>query len=84
MDKLSQFVINTYSAKPSAKTAAAIHPVEPTAIEKRAYSRALDSIGQDADFLAKFEGFLSCNLRDAHLLEFLELLLQLSLHHFNL
>jgi hypothetical protein len=56
MDKLSQFVINTYSAKPAAKTAAAIHPVEPTAIEKRAYSRALDSIGQDADFLAKFEG----------------------------
>ena len=56
MDKLSQFVINTYSAKPAAKTAAAIHLVEPTAIEKRAYSRALDSIGQDADFLAKFEG----------------------------
>ena len=56
MDKLSQFVVNTYSAKPAAKTAAAIHLVEPTAIEKRAYSRALDSIGQDADFLAKFEG----------------------------
>lgn len=56
MDKLSQFVINTYSTNTATSSPAALELVEPTTLEKRAYSRAFDSLGQDANFLEKFEG----------------------------
>ena len=56
MDKLSQFLVETF--QPSAPIAARpqMQFVEPTAIEKRAYSMASMSLGQDTDFLEKFEG----------------------------
>ena len=55
MDKLSQFVIDLYR-QPSETSAPAANWVEPTAIEKRAYSAVFDSLNRDSDFLAKFEG----------------------------
>ena len=55
MDKLSQFVIDLYR-QPAETSTPAANWVEPTAIEKRAYSAVFDSLNRDSDFLAKFEG----------------------------
>jgi hypothetical protein len=56
MDKLNQFVTSLYRTPEQAAVRNEYVQVEPTVLEKQAYSRAYDSLGQDADFLEKFEG----------------------------
>lgn len=55
MDKLSQFLVETFQPKP--KTAALSVPIkEPTFLEKRAYNMAIGSMNSDMEFLKQFEG----------------------------
>lgn len=56
MDKLNQFVLDLYRSQPSTVTGSNSPWAEPTALEKQAYSRVFDGLGQDNDFLSKFEG----------------------------
>jgi hypothetical protein len=59
MDKLNHFLLESYRsahARPQEKVASATSLKDPTALEKWAYGMAFGELGQDQDFLSKFEG----------------------------
>lgn len=57
MDPINKFLVDNFRAQSSAKTASAAFELpELTAIEKRAYLRALNDSCMDESFLAQFEG----------------------------